>query len=228
MITRTGKSPRLKRVPIPGISGRAGASMVLIGLMFIAAMVFLWHPERALGPAKTLPSLAPMGSSRPVLPDTEVTRGDDSMLAPLPVRASSAISLPALITSDHVSTDLRQPLRLLHSQQPPMGLRELVRHTLSGFGHDAGEGDPLFGLLVQLLAEGQSNRYIGAALQLAHDQGRVALPAALIGEDGALDIDTLLGGLIYMNAAEAGIPAPTAQARRNAPQGSLAALILRD
>jgi hypothetical protein len=116
----------------------------------------------------------------------DVTRSNTSLLS---VNQTGAI--------EDVSKMLRQPIRLNGQRND---LRQLTKSALEGFGHTTRPNDKLYSLLVQALAEGQSNAYIDALLNTAAGRGEFSVPVALQSASGRLDTDTLLQGLASLVA----------------------------
>jgi hypothetical protein len=60
------------------------------------------------------------------------------------------------------------------------------------FGYNAATGDRLYGLLARALAEGQSDAYIDALLNMAVTRGNFRSPVALAMSSGFFNTDVLL------------------------------------
>ena len=88
---------------------------------------------------------------------------------------------------------LRQPIRLNGATR---NIRALSREVLAKFGYNASVGDRLHGLLVQALAEGQSDAYIDALLNTAVTRGDFRAPVALTMSSGRFNTDVLLQELV--------------------------------
>jgi hypothetical protein len=54
------------------------------------------------------------------------------------------------------------------------------------------EANPLYRMVAEATAEGQSEAYIDRMLELAHQRGQISVPSRLILEDGRLDTRTLI------------------------------------
>lgn len=235
MMPTNGDSPNVRRVldgflPDHGRGPRLRVNVPLASTVFLAvlAVLVLLRPDGEPGP-----TLTPMQQLREVsepsgpqeLPETVVTRSENSLLAPLSEQATQ-IGPAVLDGTESISDVLRQPIRLLNTQEFPLSLRDLVHDTLAAFDHPVTEDDALFLLLVQLLAERQSNTYIEATLQQAYTRGEIRVPDVLTNGKGGVDTEVLLGGLIYMSSGDHGLPMPAASARRFGSEDSLSAMAL--
>ena len=85
-----------------------------------------------------------------------------------------------------------QPIRLTEGNVITYDLRSLTATVLTDFGHVTRRGDPLHELLVQALANQQSDAYIDALLNTAAGRGDFRVPVSLLGPGGRLDTPTLL------------------------------------
>ena len=74
--------------------------------------------------------------------------------------------------------------------------KTLASDVLAKFGYRVGADDRLHGLLVQALAEGQSDAYIDALLNFAVTRGDFRAPVALTMSSGRLNMDALLQELV--------------------------------
>lgn len=236
MDPKNGDSPDARRVldgfwfdrgrgPGPRINVPVAATLFLVvmgGLVLVRPDTG-GHPPRPAVPQ--LNEISEPTGPKP-LPETVVTRAETSLLAP--ILSEQAIEIgPALLDgSESVSDALRQPIRLLNTQDFPPSLRDIVHDTLAAFDHPVADGDPLLDLLVQLLAESQSNAHIEAALQQAYARGEITVPEVLTDGQGRVDTEVLLGGLIYMSRGDHGLPMPAADARRFGSDESLSAMAL--
>ena len=106
--------------------------------------------------------------------------------------STSLLSVEGGQLEEDVSKMLRRPIRLDGQQND---IRILAKTALAGFGHTAAPGDPLYDLLVQALAERQSNAYIDALLNTAAGRGEIVVPVALRTANGRLDTNALLHGV---------------------------------
>ena len=68
---------------------------------------------------------------------------------------------------------------------------------MAKFGYNASVGDRLHGLLVQALAEGQSDAYIDALLNTAVTRSDFRAPVALTMSSGRFNADVLLQELVF-------------------------------
>ena len=103
------------------------------------------------------------------------------------------LSVGGIQRAEHVSKLLRQPIRLNGATRD---IRALSREVLAKFGYNASVGDRLHGLLVQALAEGQSDAYIDALLNTAVTRGDFRAPVALTMPSGRFTTDALLQELV--------------------------------
>lgn len=231
-----GDSPNVRRVldgflSDHGRGPRAKMTVPVASTLFLVVMtgLVLVRPD-----VQVEPSLAPMPQLNEVseptgpedLPETVVTRAESSLLAPLLSEQAIEIGPAILDGSESVSDALRQPIRLMNTQEFPLSLRDLVHDTLAAFDHPVTENDAFFLLLVQLLAERQSNAYIAAALQQAYTRGEISVPNVLTDGEGGVDTEVLLGGLIYMSSGDHGLPMPAASARTFGTEDSYSAMAL--
>ncbi len=115
--------------------------------------------------------------------DQTVTRAPTSLLSP--------VVLPSGVEVEAISRQLRQPIRL-SATEAQADLPELTREVLSAFGHAPETEDRLHLLLVQALAERQSNGYIDAVLNAAAIRGEFVVPERLTRDDGGVDTMALL------------------------------------
>jgi len=106
---------------------------------------------------------------------------------------TSLLSVGGAVRSEDVSKLLRQPIRLNGSSRD---IRALSRDVLAKFGYSVGADDRLHGLLVQALAEGQSDAYIDALLNSAVTRGDFRAPVALTMSSGRFNTDALLQELV--------------------------------
>ena len=133
---------------------------------------------------------APATSLRPPATDT-VARSAATLLDPVALPSASAA----------VSQQLRQPIRLTDTNAAHRDLPSLAASVLQDFGHAPRSGeDRLHALLVQALAERQSNAYIDALLNTAATRGEFAVPPRLERLDGRLDTMVLLAALVQRSA----------------------------
>ena len=128
-------------------------------------------------------------------PDDPSTNGRETV-----TRSNAGlIALPApipLLPSEPVSQQLRHPVRVAGTSAASHDLSALVQNALNDLGYEADEGDALHRLLVQTLAEGQTDAYIGAVLNSALQRNEYAPAADLMTPDGALDTDRLLAAVL--------------------------------
>lgn len=95
-----------------------------------------------------------------------------------------------------ISHQLRQPIRLTDRSADNHDLPGLTKRALAQFGYQADNGDLLQSLLVQTLAEGQTDAYVDAALNAALMRGEFAAPIALTTPFGELDTQRLLRAVL--------------------------------
>lgn len=173
-----------------GVSSNMKLMVIAAAFLLVTIGLIVMQPARgpsqqtALGDPINAPTAAMVneaGQYDTPASSQDVTRSSTSLLS---VNQSE-------ITGD-VSKMLRQPIRLNGQRND---LRQLTKTALEGFGHTAGPDDKLYGLLVQALAEGQSNAYIDALLNTAAGRGEFSVPVALQAASGRLNTDTLLHGL---------------------------------
>ena len=107
---------------------------------------------------------------------------------------TSLLSVGGIQRAENVSKLLRQPIRLNGATRD---IRALSREVLAKFGYNASVGDRLHGLLVQALAEGQSDAYIDALLNTAVTRGDFRAPVALTMSSGRFNTDVLLQELVF-------------------------------
>lgn len=74
-------------------------------------------------------------------------------------------------------------------------LHALTGAVLTDFGHIVRPGDAFHQILVQAVAEGQTDAYIDALLNAAAARGAFEVPLALLTTNGRLDTETLLMAL---------------------------------
>ncbi|MEM8578086.1 MAG: hypothetical protein AAGF60_09570 [Pseudomonadota bacterium] len=181
--------------PLPGFSDEAGPSsnvkllLIAAGFLVVTIGLVVLQPGRSPAPDTLADSAAPVQSLRPEAP-TEVSRASAGLLDP--------VSLPS--ASEAVSRQLRQPIRLTQTSGQRRDLPGLARAVLADFGHDAAEGDRLHALLVEALAQRQSNAYIDALLNTAAARGEFRVPQRLAARDGRLDTPVLLAALVERSA----------------------------
>ncbi|MFB0931420.1 MAG: hypothetical protein QMB38_08895 [Ascidiaceihabitans sp.] len=106
---------------------------------------------------------------------------------------TSLLSIGGIERAEDVSKLLRQPFRLNGATRD---IRPLSREVLASFGYNASAGDRLHGLLVQALAEGQSDTYIDALLNTAVTRGDFRALVALTMPSGRFTTDALLQELV--------------------------------
>jgi hypothetical protein len=176
-----------------GVSSNMKLMVIAAAFLLVTIGLIVMQPARGPSQHATLgePIIAPTaalidetaqasGYDAPS-PDQDVTRASTSLLS---VNQTGAI--------EDVSKMLRQPIRLNGQRND---LRQLAKTALQGFGHITVPNDKLYSLLVQALAEGQSNAYIDALLNTAAGRGEFTVPVALQSASGRLDTDTLLQAL---------------------------------
>ncbi|MBW4706623.1 hypothetical protein KX928_02375 [Roseobacter sp. YSTF-M11] len=147
------------------------ATVLLLGAVTAPAILF-WRSEPA-GSAEYVSAAAGQPE--------EVTRATTGLLDALPVPPG-----------DPVSHQLRQPIRLTDRSAKNHDLGHLTARALARFNHTTVPGDALHRVLVQTLAEGQSDAYIDAALNAALSRGEFAAPIALTTPFGEIDTPRLL------------------------------------
>lgn len=117
-----------------------------------------------------------------------VTRAETSLLM--------VPALPRDPSAKPVSHLLRQPVRLTDKTAARQNLNEIALNALAQFNYQTNAGDPLHKLLVKTLAEGQSDAYIDAALNMALSRGEFVPPQALATPTGDIDTARLLQALL--------------------------------
>lgn len=117
-----------------------------------------------------------------------VTRADVPMIVlPQPVPR---------ISSEPVSQLITRPVRITDKSARSHDLNVLVTDALLALGYQSSAEDPLHRLLVQTLAERQSDAYIDATLNVAFARAAIAPPAVLIRAPGKLDTSLLLNAVL--------------------------------
>lgn len=115
-------------------------------------------------------------------------------------RASIAeISLPDPLTAPAdgpVSQQLRRPLRVTDTSARQHDLGQLIRDALIQLGHPAQEGDVLYMVLLNSLAQGESDATIDAVLNAALARGEFQISDLLLNDAGALDTRKLLDAVL--------------------------------
>ena len=175
-----------------GASSNMKLMLIAAAFLLVTIGLILMQPSRA--PQQMAASeqsiVAPTAA---VTPETQVARATSSQQTQDVTRSStSLLTLTQSELTGDVSKMLRSPIRLNGQRND---LRQLAKTALESFGHTAVPGDALYDLLVQALAEGQSNAYIDALLNTAAGRGEMSVPVALQTASGRLDTETLLLGL---------------------------------
>lgn len=120
---------------------------------------------------------------------TEVGTTENPQQSEVTRSSTSLLTLADNGLPQDISKMIRNPIRLGGDFRD---LHSISKTTLDSFGHYAGPGDPLYDLLVQALAEGQSNAYIDALLNTAAGRGDFDVPVSLRTVSGRLDTNALL------------------------------------
>ncbi|MGC3937863.1 hypothetical protein ACOTTU_08645 [Roseobacter sp. EG26] len=139
------------------------------------------------------------GGDRSEIRSAAVRQGDAAAQQEVSRSAPSLLELtPALplSTGEPVSHQLRLPLRLTDRTAQKHNLPYLTSRALARFNHETTPGDVLHDLLVQTLAEGQSDAYVNATLNSALSQGAFASPIGLTTPFGEIDTARLLAAVL--------------------------------
>ena len=156
--------------------------------------VSVWHWPRRVGlfflvvagASLAAGTFAPQSEDAP----DRVSRADtDLIVLPSPIRG---------IRAEPASALLRAPLRITDKKAHAHDLGRLIAQGLAQFGYEVDAGDKLHSLLLQVLAEGQSDAYVDAAVNAALARGDFAGPKQLITPSGALDTDRLLDIIVRL------------------------------
>ena len=171
-----------------GASSNMKLMLIAAAFLLVTIGLILMQPSRA--PQQMAASEQPTAA---VTSETQVARAASTQETQDVTRSNtSLLTLTQSELTGDVSKMLRSPIRLNGQRND---LRQLAKTALESFGHTAVPGDALYDLLVQALAEGQSNAYIDALLNTAAGRGEMSVPVALQTASGRLDTDTLLLGL---------------------------------
>ena len=171
-----------------GASSNMKLMLIAAAFLLVTIGLILMQPSRA--PQQMAASEQPTAA---VTSETQVARAASTQQTQDVTRSNtSLLTLTQSELTGDVSKMLRSPIRLNGQRND---LRQLAKTALESFGHTAVPGDALYDLLVQALAEGQSNAYIDALLNTAAGRGEMSVPVALQTASGRLDTDTLLLGL---------------------------------
>lgn len=171
-----------------GASSNTKLMLIAAAFLLVTIGLILMQPSRA--PQQMAASEQ---STAAVTSETQVARAASTQETQDVTRSNtSLLTLTQSELTGDVSKMLRSPIRLNGQRND---LRQLAKTALESFGHTAVPGDALYDLLVQALAEGQSNAYIDALLNTAAGRGEMSVPVALQTASGRLDTDTLLLGL---------------------------------
>ena len=114
---------------------------------------------------------------------------------------AASIKLPspvAAIRTEPTSQMLRAPTGIADKDAKAQDLAGLVTQALEALGHSSTSADDLHALVLQMLAEGQSDAYIDAVLNAGFARGAFGAPDSLVNSDGKLDTDKLLNALVQV------------------------------
>lgn len=178
-----------------GVSSNMKLLVISAAFLVVTIGLILMQPGRA--PQQVAQTDQTINAPTAALLSEQSTQSEASPQASPQASEVTRSSASLLTLSDtnldgDVSKMLRSPIRLGGQTND---LRQMTKTALAGFGHTAGPGDALYGMLVQALAEGQSNAYIDALLNTAAGRGEIMVPVALQTATGRLDTNTLLQGL---------------------------------
>ena len=174
-----------------GVSSNMKLLVISAAFLIVTIGLILMQPGRA--PQQVAQTDQTINAPTAALLSEQSTQSEASPQASEVTRSSaSLLTLSDTNLDGDVSKMLRSPIRLGGQTND---LRQMTKTALAGFGHTAGPGDALYGMLVQALAEGQSNAYIDALLNTAAGRGEIMVPVALQTATGRLDTNTLLQGL---------------------------------
>lgn len=179
--------------PQPSRSRRLVAAFALVaGVSLLLAGMALHQPE----PAQKLSNIA---SNKAIShsaeefsePEEDTVSRFDTQLVVLPQH-----DLRQQYPDLPVSHLLRQPVRVTDIAAKAQNLPDTVSRALSGLGYTAMRDDGLAQLLVRTLAEGQSDAYVDAALNMASTRGDFVVPDTLLTPEGTINTDVLLNALL--------------------------------
>jgi hypothetical protein len=165
-----------------GYSSNMKLMMIVAAFLIVTIGLLLVQPNSL---SRDLADVAPIAEELETAgsePISEVTRSETSLL-----------TVATETRRQDVSKLLRQPIRLDGRRRD---IRDLTREVLAKFGYDAPVGDRLHALVVQSLAEGQSDSYIDALLNTSVSRGDIYVPVALLEASGRLNTDALLQELL--------------------------------
>lgn len=118
----------------------------------------------------------------------EVTRASTDMIElPQPIRN---------LSPEPVAMQIQRPVRVTDTSAQAHDLAALVEEVLKTYDYSVLPGDRLHALLLQTLAERQTDEYIDATLDAALTKGEFELPEKLVAADGTADTDALLASLL--------------------------------
>lgn len=145
-----------------------------------------------------LPALAPLPAEYTTRPPV-ITRTVTPQVPPTETvtrNSPDLLDIPERPASKTIAGLLRQPIRLNAPAAQYRRLSDVAQSTLERLGHSSGSTDPLHAMLVQALAEEQSDSYIDALVNTAANQGHFTIPVTLRGPDDRFDTKRLLDELI--------------------------------
>lgn len=123
----------------------------------------------------------------------EVSRsGAEQIVLPQPIVGVISVS---------ASERLRAPVRVVDRQAKSQDLQSLVSRALETMEYQADADDRLRVLLIQTLAEGQSDKYIDAVLNAALGRGDFTVPSSMLLRNGDLDTPKLLDKIVRLSGA---------------------------
>ncbi|MEO9820341.1 MAG: hypothetical protein ABJ370_15910 [Paracoccaceae bacterium] len=192
---------------------------VLISFLFVAAVLVLLQPRDTPITAVTeninvTPSVATIKAPDalphvPAPPVEYTTRPpiivrnvapEDGPTAPAEIVTRNTpvlLNIPGQPASKTIARLLRQPIRLTDLSAQHRSLSDVAQVTLERLGHSAsGATVSLQAMLVQALAEQQTDTYIDALINTAADQGHISVPVKLRDQDGRFNTKRLLDELI--------------------------------
>lgn len=111
------------------------------------------------------------------------------------------IELPQPIPNlrpEPVSLQVQKPVRVTDTSAQAHDLSGLVKRVLVHHGYDLKPDDRFYALLLQTLAEQQTDAYIDVMLDSALKQGEIDPPPDLIARDGSVDTDVLLASFLEL------------------------------
>lgn len=164
----------------------AGFLVVTIGLILLQPGALATRSADATKDQGNLAD-APLAATVQNPPPTSLA--DDNSVARLDTSLFSFSPSSGGATADQ---PVREPIRLTAGNIITYDLRSLTATVLTDFGHVTRQSDPLHELLVEALANQQSDAYIDALLNTAAGRGDFTVPLSLQVSSGRLDTPTLL------------------------------------